>query len=231
MPRSQPVLFAHWLREVFASTAIPMALIAQESQIPESEITAFLANPKASTKGMRRDLYEITLHELTKATAQSKNVPVIPAPGTTRAYFTGSYGEHAGTCLSLLCDAIVSARSSVYVMAFCIASTRFINALDEVAQTGRKVRVIHDSRVFKPKGKSLVEYVADHSNRRHHNKILLIDHSILFTGSFNFTEAADRQNAENMLRCEDPHVVESYVQHWEKSYRALIRMPKQNRGA
>jgi phosphatidylserine/phosphatidylglycerophosphate/cardiolipin synthase-like enzyme len=47
-----------------------------------------------------------------------------------------------------------------------------------------------------------------------HNKIILIDGSTLLTGSFNFTNAAERSNAENLYIRRHCPVIEKYVANW-----------------
>ena len=43
-----------------------------------------------------------------------------------------------------------------------------------------------------------------------HNKVLVLDGSITFTGSFNLSTPAETRNAENLLRIEDSHVASLY---------------------
>jgi phosphatidylserine/phosphatidylglycerophosphate/cardiolipin synthase-like enzyme len=49
-----------------------------------------------------------------------------------------------------------------------------------------------------------------------HNKIMIIDRSILITGSFNFTKAAEENNAENLLILKGKKpLVERYIENFE----------------
>jgi len=47
-----------------------------------------------------------------------------------------------------------------------------------------------------------------------HNKIILIDDSLVLTGSFNFTKAAEEHNAENLLVSHDPILAKRYLENW-----------------
>ena len=47
-----------------------------------------------------------------------------------------------------------------------------------------------------------------------HNKIMIIDHKKVITGSFNFTRSADSRNTENVIIIDDSKVAESYIQNW-----------------
>jgi phosphatidylserine/phosphatidylglycerophosphate/cardiolipin synthase-like enzyme len=48
-----------------------------------------------------------------------------------------------------------------------------------------------------------------------HNKVILIDDTTLITGSYNFTNAAEHKNAENILIIESPALVKQYKRNWE----------------
>ena len=48
-----------------------------------------------------------------------------------------------------------------------------------------------------------------------HNKIIIIDRRIVITGSFNFTRAAEENNAENLLIITSPELAEKYLQNWQ----------------
>jgi phosphatidylserine/phosphatidylglycerophosphate/cardiolipin synthase-like enzyme len=47
-----------------------------------------------------------------------------------------------------------------------------------------------------------------------HNKVMVIDGETLITGSFNFTKAAQTQNAENLLIIRDQALAAQYTQNW-----------------
>ena len=49
-----------------------------------------------------------------------------------------------------------------------------------------------------------------------HNKIVIIDGEAVITGSFNFTEAAKENNAENLLVIHDRKLAERYTRNWEE---------------
>jgi phosphatidylserine/phosphatidylglycerophosphate/cardiolipin synthase-like enzyme len=49
-----------------------------------------------------------------------------------------------------------------------------------------------------------------------HNKFVIVDREAVETGSFNFTAAAERSNAENLLVLQDPSLAQRYGQEWER---------------
>jgi phosphatidylserine/phosphatidylglycerophosphate/cardiolipin synthase-like enzyme len=45
---------------------------------------------------------------------------------------------------------------------------------------------------------------------------MIIDDQTVLTGSFNFTKAAEEQNAENLLVIHDPQLAAKYAQNWKQ---------------
>jgi phosphatidylserine/phosphatidylglycerophosphate/cardiolipin synthase-like enzyme len=57
-----------------------------------------------------------------------------------------------------------------------------------------------------------------------HHKVLIIDESIIVTGSFNFTKAADETNDDNLLIIHSPALAQLYLQEYER-INAFARQP------
>ena len=49
-----------------------------------------------------------------------------------------------------------------------------------------------------------------------HNKVMIIDGEAVITGSFNFTKAAEANNAENLLVIRDRKLAERYIWNWQE---------------
>ena len=49
-----------------------------------------------------------------------------------------------------------------------------------------------------------------------HNKVMVIDGETVITGSFNFTKAAEENNAENLLVIRDRTLAERYTKNWQE---------------
>ncbi|BET28503.1 hypothetical protein wCauATS_07050 [Wolbachia pipientis] len=94
--------------------------------------------------------------------------------------------------------------------------------LDE-SQVSSKYSVINE--LFHKKIPIYIDYKPAIS----HSKIMIIDEQKIITGSFNFSDAAQKKNAENLLIIKgDPTLVEQYVENWRdrqsqsKPYTPLI---------
>jgi len=49
-----------------------------------------------------------------------------------------------------------------------------------------------------------------------HDEFVVLDGETLETGSFNFTAAAEKKNAEKLIVLHDPAVAQRYVQEWDR---------------
>jgi phosphatidylserine/phosphatidylglycerophosphate/cardiolipin synthase-like enzyme len=49
-----------------------------------------------------------------------------------------------------------------------------------------------------------------------HHKVIVIDNSIVVTGSFNFTKSADTENDDNVLVIYDPAVAKQYLDEFDR---------------
>jgi phosphatidylserine/phosphatidylglycerophosphate/cardiolipin synthase-like enzyme len=123
------------------------------------------------------------------------------ATGTVDAYFS----PHGGGTVAIGKE-INNAKSEVMVQAYSFTSKPIAKALVDAHTRGIKIEVILDKSQRSQKYSS-ADFVAhagiptyiDSTHAIAHNKIMIIDRSTLITGSFNFTKAAEDNNAENLL--------------------------------
>ena len=106
-------------------------------------------------------------------------------------------------------------KESAYLQGYSFTSTDIANAL--VAKRDKTVEVILDKSDLTGKGSVIkillagkVPVYIDDKHAIAHNKVLLLDRNVTFTGSFNFTHAAEHNNAENSLRLVSPEIYKSY---------------------
>lgn len=130
-------------------------------------------------------------------------------------------------CGSLIAREVMMAQNNIYVQAYSLTSYAIINQLISVSKRGVKVRAILDNINFS-ESKSVVEelrsagveVLRDSASGIAHNKIMIIDGYKVITGSFNFTEAADKRNAENVLLIQDREIAAEYLVNWKKRWEA-----------
>ncbi len=121
------------------------------------------------------------------------------------------------------------AKKNIQVMAYSFTSLDIAEALARAAQRGVEVQVIQDG----PTAMNNTEVIAallkggvivrgDKAHRIAHNKVMIIDGEIVVTGSYNFTNSAEKSNAENMIVLRSTGLAQQYsknfITHWEHSY-------------
>jgi phospholipase D len=124
-------------------------------------------------------------------------------------------------CGSLIAKEIQTATKSIHMHAYGLTSNAIIHQLQEASKRGVRVKILLDSSNFtenkdisyrlKSAGIAIFE---DKISGIAHNKIIIIDKTKVITGSFNFTEAADKRNAENILLVNDEKIAAFYVNNW-----------------
>jgi phosphatidylserine/phosphatidylglycerophosphate/cardiolipin synthase-like enzyme len=123
----------------------------------------------------------------------------------------------------IITDAINHAQHQILVQAYGFSNKQILDALAQAKARGVDVRVILDKS--NDRGKySGATYVAnagipvwiDFKPTIAHNKVMIIDGKEVITGSFNFTEAAQKHNAENVLVLDNaPQLAGVYAKNWQ----------------
>ena len=118
-------------------------------------------------------------------------------------------------------DALTQATNSVFVQAYSFTSAPIARALVDAQHRGLQIQVILDKSqrtekyseadFLKDEG---ISTMIDAEHGIAHNKIMLVDGYIVLTGSFNFTKAAEENNAENLLVLNDPVLAKRYADNW-----------------
>jgi phosphatidylserine/phosphatidylglycerophosphate/cardiolipin synthase-like enzyme len=131
------------------------------------------------------------------------------------------FSPHGG-CTEAVVEALGKARSTVLVQAYSFTSAPIAKALVEAHRRGVKVEVVLDRSQQTEKYSSAtfiynngIPCYIDAQHAIAHNKVMVIDGLTVITGSFNFTEAAEDNNAENPLVIQDAQTAAKYEQNWQ----------------
>ena len=152
------------------------------------------------------------------AFAQTPVAPVEVPPTKIRAYFTpGHVGENAIT------GDRVAAKREIRGQADSLTNRVIVQALADAQQRGVDVILVLDksNRTQKYSAADYASHagiptVIDDRHAIAHNKIMIIDGKVVITGSYNFTRAAEKSNAENIVIIESGAIAEKYLQNWQK---------------
>ncbi len=141
-----------------------------------------------------------------------------PATCNWEVYFS----PHGGCTEAVLLE-LNKAKSTILVQAYSLTSAAIAKALLDAHKRGVKVEVILDKSQRTQKYSSAtflynqgISVKIDAQHPIAHNKVMIIDGETVFTGSFNFTKAAEENNAENLLVIRDGKLAERYIKNWQE---------------
>ncbi len=129
-----------------------------------------------------------------------------------------------GTAVKLVLDVIGSAKSSILVACYSFTNRDIAEALEAAAHRGVKVRIVADDGAAKDKysqvrivsGAGIPVRLATRYAIMH-NKFMVIDGATVETGSFNYTAAAVKSNAENAFVIRNaPDIAKVYASEWAR---------------
>ncbi len=126
-----------------------------------------------------------------------------------------------GGCTDAIVSQIKATQSEILVQAYSFTSASIAAALRDAHRRGVHVEIILDKSQKRGKYTSAtflanagIPTYIDASHAIAHNKIIIIDRAIVITGSFNFTQAAEEKNAENLLIIKSPEMAKVYIENW-----------------
>ena len=143
----------------------------------------------------------------------------------TQAEVLGVYFTPPAGAAQAIVKAIDASNKEVLVQAYGFTHNAIAQAIVRAHQRGVKVSVLLDQ-----KSDHTNRYVVDLFNNaqvtmrqdgKHaiaHNKVMVIDESIVITGSFNFTNSAETRNAENFLILKSSTLAARYKEEWLKHW-------------
>ncbi|WWO99531.1 MAG: phospholipase D family protein [Candidatus Dasytiphilus stammeri] len=147
-----------------------------------------------------------------------------------------SVGFSPGNSASdLILNVIYKAQHTIDIAAYSFTSKSISLALLKAQKHGVKIRIIADHKA-NYNHYSAITYLANHKmlvrlNKHYaimHNKFMIIDSQIIETGSYNYTSAADKHNAENIIILYHyPEIAYQYTKEFNRLWKESIVVPPQ----
>jgi len=138
---------------------------------------------------------------------------------TTRVFFSPNYGGE--DCLSNIVSEINSATNYIYIQTYVMTSQGIVDSLINAHNRGVNVDVVIDKlctnymKFITALVTNNISVVMDHKHAIAHNKIMVMDDYIVITGSYNFTRAAERNNAENLVIFHSVDIAKRYKDNFK----------------
>jgi phosphatidylserine/phosphatidylglycerophosphate/cardiolipin synthase-like enzyme len=150
-------------------------------------------------------------------------VPGIPAAGAQPEHAWQACFTPDEDCTGLVIRTVQAAEKTILVQAYAFTSRPIARALADAKRRGVDVRVILDASNRSDR-RSVADFLAragipvliDAEHRVAHNAVMIIDGETVITGSFNFTEAAQLDNAENVLVIHNSELARRYEENWQR---------------
>lgn len=127
-----------------------------------------------------------------------------------------------------LLELLQGAQESIYFLAFSFTSDDLAQVMRDRADAGVAVSgVMEDAQVQSNQGTEFDLFVQsgldvrrDGNSGQMHHKIIIIDRSIVITGSYNFTASAEDRNDENLVILFSPEIAELFLAEFGRVFDA-----------
>ena len=120
-------------------------------------------------------------------------------------------------------DMFRTCKKTLDLAIFTLTKDSISNAIEEAHKRGVKVRLIADDSCSLMLGSDVRKLAAmgvptktDKAKYYMHNKVAIIDKSVLVTGSYNWSRQATNYNQENILFFENKDLCEKYTEEYDK---------------
>jgi phosphatidylserine/phosphatidylglycerophosphate/cardiolipin synthase-like enzyme len=150
------------------------------------------------------------------------SLPALPQEKPTTCNWEVYFSLHGGATDEIIRE-LNKAKNTILVQAYTFTSAPIAKALLNAHKREVKVEVIFDKSQRTDQYSSAtfffnqgIQVKIDAQHAIAHNKIMIIDGETVITGSFNFTKAAEENNAENLLVVRDRKLTEKYIKNWQE---------------
>lgn len=122
-------------------------------------------------------------------------------------------------------EEIQNTRKSLQFMAFSFTSKSIANSLIQAKERGVDIQGVFEKRVA-GNSASKDEYLKhagidvrwDGNSKTMHHKVLIFDEHKILTGSYNFSESAEKQNDENVIIIDNPEITRLYIDEFRRVF-------------
>ncbi len=153
---------------------------------------------------------------------KTKAASVIQLEDGTKVYVRFSPDDGIDDMIESL---ISAANESVYMLAYSFASRDIAERLEAADKDGLDVIVVcEDSKAYTDGGgqcgplseAGLKVYVDGYKDTLMHEKVIILDDSVVIAGSYNYTRSADKRNDEQVLVIQSRDVADLFLGEFDK---------------
>ena len=126
-------------------------------------------------------------------------------------------------CVNHIIDLINEAYNQLDICVFTISDDRISRAIVDAMKNGVEIRIISDNFKVEDTGSDILDLSRvgipvklDKTENHMHHKFMIIDKTIVLTGSYNWTRSAALYNQENIISTDDELVISKFSNEFEK---------------
>ena len=131
---------------------------------------------------------------------------------------------------SRLLDVIGAARESIYFLAYSFTSDDIAQVMQERFDAGVTIQgVMEDAQIESNQGTEFdlfrqlgLDVRRDGNSGQMHHKVIIIDRSIVITGSYNFTASAEDRNDENLIIIYSPEIANLFLREFQRVFGVAV---------
>ena len=117
-----------------------------------------------------------------------------------------------------------SAEDSIYFLAYSFTSNELGDIIRQKAEDGLEIHgVMDDEQIksnqgteFDPFRQAGLDVLIDGIEGLMHHKVFIVDEKIVAFGSYNFSQAAEERNDENLLIVYNAEIAEQFVKEFQR---------------
>lgn len=180
------------------------------------------------TEIYEREWEELWTAQLGPRAPSTKNNQWAILDGTPLQILFSAEDDAVDSLIAILNDAQVSIR----FLAFSFTDYPMAQAMMARAQAGVDVQGIFETfGSNSPRAELKTLWCAglpvrqDGNSSFLHDKVIIVDNSIVVTGSLNFSSSADEENEENVVILDNPEIAALYLQEYQKLWDQAMSVP------
>ena len=136
-----------------------------------------------------------------------------------------NFFEAEGNVRARILQLVEGAQSSIDVLAFVFTDDDIASAIIARHRAGVPVRIVVETRNVDTDGSDVAAFqkagialLTDGNPYMMHHKVIVIDGTVVITGSYNFSRSAADSNDENVLILHSPEIAGQYLEEFERVY-------------
>lgn len=125
-------------------------------------------------------------------------------------------------CKDTIISSCTNAKKSIDICVFTISDNQISESIISAHVRGVAVRIISDNHKSEDRGSDIqmffergLDVRLDRSDNHMHHKFAIFDDSLLLNGSFNWTRSASERNEENLVRHDNPELIDMFAQQFD----------------